>query len=57
MRASRIRLGSPLMIQWAIQVMEESQIIYRGGYPQVISFISHDTGTGYALTEEVVYAS
>lgn len=53
-RRAEIRLLTPLMIKWAMQVMDGQQVIWRGGYPSVMTRVYHDRKTGVASIVEVM---
>ena len=43
------------MILWASQCFDSGQILWRGGYPQVLDRVYHNGEFGIATFAEVVY--
>jgi hypothetical protein len=51
-REDRIFIRTPLMLEWATACMKDMQILWRSGYPSVVTSING----GYCDLTEVVYA-
>lgn len=55
-RSTRIALRNQLMIDWAVACVNDCQILWRCGYPSVVTEVKTINGQSHAVTQELIYS-